>query len=221
MSFEYPAASQGPWPAAPKGIILHGTRGGNPNRRNEFLGTVRWATNNPDGLGWHVTIGDGYYAEHLPITEWGWHAREHSRQYIGVEFVQPTVSDAITDDQVAAFARWYRETVAPAFPHLGRDPLMPAHSEMKSGIADGKTDPYPKGDARNEALRQRLYAALAEPTPVVWNVGPGVAAAMARHNDTPIGHEQYLVNGLSTTPGRDALYLYEAASDTVYRAPKA
>jgi N-acetylmuramoyl-L-alanine amidase len=61
---------------------------------------------------------------------------------------------------------------------------------------------------------------LATPDPAQFNVGPGVRAAMERARDVAVGHETYLVNGLSTTPGRDALYLYLAASDSVYRAPK-
>lgn len=162
MAFEYPGASQGPWSGRPVDILIHGTRGGNRDRMQEFLGTCRWAVNNPEGLAWHVTIGDGVYAQHLPITEWGWHAREVSRSHIGVEFVQPAAGDAITDTQVEAFGRWYHTVVVPAYPHLtARGTALPMHSETPPGKRDGKTDAFPMGDARGDALRARLWAAMA------------------------------------------------------------
>lgn len=219
MAFEYPGYSQGAFAAPPTGIILHGTRGGNADRAQEFLGTCRWVTSNPDGLAWHVTIGDGVYAQHLPAGEWGWHAREHSRTYLGVEFVQPTVDDAITDEQVVAFARWYRAVALPVWPHLGLAPVLPGHSEMPAGKRDGKADPFPRGDGRLDELVRRLHAALA-PT-ASYTVGAGVLAAMARAGDTPTSNEDYIANGLSVTSGRAALYLYHAASDGVYVAARA
>ena len=164
MSVDYAGQSQGPFAAPPRGVVLHGSRGGAASRQQEFLGTCRWAASNPAGLAWHATIGDGVYARHLPAGEWGWHAREASRTYLGVEFVQPTINDAITDAQVAAFVSWYQAVVLPVWPHLGPGPVMPCHSELPSGKRDGKTDVYPAGDPRNDDLRARLYMALTPAT---------------------------------------------------------
>jgi len=158
---DYPATSQGPWAAPPLDILIHGTRGGNPDRAAEYRGTCQWAVSNPGGLAWHATISDGVYEAHLPITEWGWHAREASRLYIGVEFVQPTVADAITDAQVEAFGRWYQSVVLPVWPHLTvQTTALPMHSETPPGIRDGKTDAYPAGSPAAQALRARLWAAM-------------------------------------------------------------
>lgn len=166
MSITYPATSQGAWPAPPVDLLIHGTRGGNPDRAAEYRGTCQWATSNPDGLGWHVTIGDGVYEPHLPITEWGWHAREVSSVYIGVEFVQPTVADAITDSQVAAFGAWYRAVVLPVYPGLtAQTTTLPMHSETRPGQRDGKTDAFPAASPAAHALRARLWAAMAGVAP--------------------------------------------------------
>jgi hypothetical protein len=167
VAFEYAGVSQGAWTAAPVDILLHGTRGENPNRVQEFYGTCRWVANpNNGGLGWHVTVGDNVYAQHLPITAWGYHAREASRIYIGVEFVQPTAADDITEAQVATFGRWYHAVVRPAYPHLtAQRAALPAHSEVPPGIRDGKSDVFPRGDPRLAALRARLWAVMAGVTP--------------------------------------------------------
>lgn len=160
---EFRGQPAGTWASKPAGILLHGSRGGNPNRQAEFLGTAHWCHNNSDGLSWHVTVGDGAYIQHLTMQEWGWHAREASKIYIGVEFAQPTVNDAITDAQVGAFSKWYKDVVAISWPHLvGPKLVLPAHSETVPGVKDGKSDPFPKGDARNDELRARLYAAIAD-----------------------------------------------------------
>jgi len=220
---EYPGRPAGTWAGPPTAIMLHGSRSGkagNPMAA-EFLSTCRWCVTNPDELAWHCTVGDGVYAVHLDMQHWGWHAREASRTTIGVEFAQPTVDDAIIDSQVTAFAAWYRAVVLPAWPHLAMpNLLLPAHSETVPGVRDGKTDVFPKGDARNDGLRARLYAAIA-PATTTYNVGPGVLSAMARHGDVPMSNEDYLVNQLSMTAGRDSLYLYHADSDTVFKADRA
>ena len=223
---EYRGRPAGTFAAPPKGVILHGSRSGRAGTplAQEFLGTCRWVVANPDGLAWHATIGENVYAAHLAPREWGWHARDHSREYLGVEFAQPTVNDAITDAQVAAFVAWYRRELLPAWPTMTPAALLlPGHAEMPAGKRDGKSDPYPVGDARLADLRARIYAALAPTPPPVpaFAVGAGVLAAMGRHGDVATGDETYLVNGLSYTPGRDALYVYTAAGDRVYRCPVA
>lgn len=145
----------------PKGILLHGSRGGADNRAKEYQGTANWAASPANNLGWNATIGEGVYCVHMTARQWGWNAREHSSLYLAVEFAQPTINDPITDRQVAAFVAWWRADVLPVWPTLtvDRTPL-PAHSEMPAGKRDGKSDTYPAGDKRNDELRQRIRNAM-------------------------------------------------------------
>lgn len=170
----------GTFSATPKGIILHGSRSGaagNP-KSQEYLGTARYEVNNPDGLGWNATIGEGRVAVHLDPTQWGWNARGASDDYLGVELAQATVDEPISDAQVAAFVDWVRTRVLPAWPDLPMS--FPTHAEL-DGTAiygnyhDGKTDAFPKGDPRADDLRARIMAGLGAAT--VTAGPPGVTAA--------------------------------------------
>ena len=223
---EYRGRPAGTFATPPAGIILHGSRSGKAGNppMDEFLGTCRWVVANPDGLAWHATIGEHVYAAHLTPREWGWHARDHSREYLGVEFAQPTVNDAITDAQVAAFVAWYRRELLPTWPTMTpAGLLMPAHSETPAGKRDGKSDPFPLGDPRNDELRARIYAALAgppAPPAAAFAVGAGILAAMRAAGDEPTGPEVYSsqvfgADWLSKAPGKLGLYVYDPAAKRV------
>ena len=219
----YRGRPAGTFATPPAGIILHGSRSGKAGNppMDEFLGTCRWAVDPESGLCWHATIGPNVWAAHLTAREWGYHAREHSRRYLGVEFAQPTVNDAITDAQVAAFVGWYRAEVLPVWPTMTpAGLLLPSHSEMPAGKRDGKSDPFPLGDPRNDELRARIYAALAEPPPAQYAVGAGIMAAMREAGDEPTGPEVYAAqvfgaDWLSKAPGKLGLYIYDAAAKRV------
>jgi hypothetical protein len=90
--------------------------------------------------------------------EWGWNARGQSRDYLAIEFAQPTVNDPISDHQIDAAAWWIREVARPAWPDLPG--VLIHHSEIPAGIRDGKTDVYPRGSAEADAFRQRLMERL-------------------------------------------------------------
>jgi hypothetical protein len=151
----------GSFATIPRGILLHGSRGGAATLGAEYRGTSTWAANPSHDLGWNATIGEHRYCTHMTARQWGWNAREHSSFYLAVEFAQPTVNDAITDAQVAAFVAWWRADVLPVWPAMtvSRTPL-PTHSEMPAGIRDGKTDTFPQGDSRNDQLRERIRTAM-------------------------------------------------------------
>lgn len=150
----------------PKGVILHGSRSGAVanSTHAEFLGTANYAHNNPDGLGWNATIGDDEIAMHMLSTRWGWNARACSMSYLAVEFAQPVAATPVTDAQVRAFC-WFFEQSRRAWPTL---PLyLPTHAELDGtpeygGYHDGKTDVFPKGDFRADALRTRIINTLAK-----------------------------------------------------------
>lgn len=90
--------------------------------------------------------------------EWGYNAREHSDDYLAVEFAQPTADYTITDGQIAAFIWWYKTVAVVRWPHLKTltPEMLPLHSELAAGIRDGKSDAYPRGDSRADQLRQRI-----------------------------------------------------------------
>lgn len=183
----------------PKGIILHGSRSGRAGNPldAEYLGTARWAVNNPNDLGWNATIGDGKVAVHLTPQEWGWNARGASQHYLAVEIAQPTVNDLVTDGQVAALADWIKTRVLPVWPGLPMH--FPTHAEVEAsgatGQRDGKSDVYPAGDARADQLRARIMAALTGDVPAPaseYVVGQGIIDSMAARGDQPATDEIFV-----------------------------
>lgn len=199
-------APAGRFTSTPKGIILHGSRSGNTTNPldREYLGTARWAQNNPSGLGWNATIGERRVAVHLPPQEWGWNARAASDKYLAVEFAQPTVSHEITDGQVAALTDWIKTRVLTVWPGL---PLhFPSHAELDGtaeygGTIDGKTDVFPRSAALMNELRARILTALGDtvpapiPEPLAFSVGPGILAAMQARGDRPASDELFFKHG--------------------------
>jgi len=155
----------GQFAAMPKGVILHGSRSGRASNPigAEYTGTANYEVNNPDGLGWNATIGDGFVAVHMDARHWGWNARGASDDYLAVEFAQPTESNAITDGQVQAFVDWFRRDVQSVWPNM---PLnFPTHAELDGtpeygGYHDGKTDVFSKGSPSTDQLRGRILATL-------------------------------------------------------------
>ena len=139
-------------------MILHGTRSGRDwTTAEEFAATCRYVSGGAGGLGWHATISDNELAIHLPPHHYGWNARAASGRYLAVEFAQPTADRAISDAQVAAFVWWFA-LARVDWPDL---PLVfPMHSELPEGIADGKSDVFPRGSYRAAELRDRIRAAL-------------------------------------------------------------
>ena len=164
-----PAA--GRFTGTPKGVILHSSRSGAASKscHEEFEGTAAWNGANPDGLAWNATVGDDEIAIHLNPDEWGWNARRASSSYLAVEFAQPTAAQAVTDGQVRAFCWWLRARVLKQWPQLARN--FPTHAEVEArgetGQYDGKSDVFPLGDPRADALRARIAARLADES---WSV---------------------------------------------------
>lgn len=161
--FQMPAASAGPFRKTPRGIILHGSRSGRASNtvHEEFMGTAGYAVRNGT-LAWNATVGDDEIALHLPMGAWGWNARAASDDYLAVEFAQPTVGDDISDAQVRAFC-WYFLEARKHWQWLPAE--FPTHAELdgkQTGAFDGKTDVFPKGDARTNELRGRILARLRE-----------------------------------------------------------
>src|SRR5262245_1018355 len=219
----------GRFAARPRGVVLHGSRSGvagNPKDK-EWLGTARYEVNNPDGLGWHATIGEGKVAVHLTPQEWGWHAKAASQVYLGVEFAQATVDEPITHGQVLAFADWLKTRMLPGWPGL---PLhFPSHAEVDREFnqQQGKTDVFPLGDPRMEDLRTRIMALLeAGPAPPVFSVGPGILAKMSEAGDTPASDELFFKHGekdewSEAFGASGARYVYVGSLNRTFRFPPA
>lgn len=157
--------SAGAFAATPRGVILHGSRSGAPNTTHqEFVGTARYATVEPNGLGWNATVGSDEIAIHMAYNRWGWNARAASSHYLAVEFAQAHVSDPIDDGQVRAFC-WFFAGARKTW--LGLPATFPTHAELDGtpeygGYLDGKTDVFPKGDPRTTNLRKRIFDRLAQ-----------------------------------------------------------
>lgn len=148
----------GKFASAPTSVILHGSRSGSGNNtEQEYQGTSNYAMNEPGGLGWNATIGDGKYCMHMNMDQWGWNARGASQKYLGVEFAQATADLPISDAQVEAFCAFFAEAKK-TWPNLGTD--FPTHAELPEGIADGKSDVFPIHDPRADELRARIMARL-------------------------------------------------------------
>ena len=102
-----PGTVAGFFSSAPRGIILHGTRSTRDyDELREYEAPVRWVRPGAAGLGWNVTVGPDRIAEHLSPRQWGWNAREHSSDYLAIEFAQSRPGAAISDRQVRAAAWW-------------------------------------------------------------------------------------------------------------------
>lgn len=132
--------SAGRFTALPLGIILHSTRSTHPQSESlEYQGTVAWVARGADGtLGWNVTIGPDRVAIHLDPGHWGWNAREHSREYLALEFAQARLGDPIGDRQVRAAAWWIEHEVLRRWPGLPH--ALVEHRELPAGKRDGKSD---------------------------------------------------------------------------------
>lgn len=145
-------------------MILHGSRSGALNSTHqEFFGTANYAHNEPGGLGWNATIGTDEIALHMSYRQWGWNARGASQHYLGVEFAQSHVYNAIDDGQVRAFC-WFFQDVRKVWPDLPA--RFPTHAELDGtieygGYHDGKTDVFPKGSQDTVELRKRILDRLA------------------------------------------------------------
>lgn len=162
--YRQPGTVAGVFAARPKGIILHGSRSGQRwGVQQEFDSCRNFAAGGANGLGWSASIGPDAYSIHMTAREWGWNARSPASQtFLAVEFAQATLPDPVTDAQVRAFAHWYTHEVVPVWGalYLADDAALPMHSELPSGVADGKTDAFTRWSARADDLRARIRAAL-------------------------------------------------------------
>lgn len=161
--------SAGAFTAVPAGVVLHGTRSGQPYDTDaEYRATLNYVRNGAGGLGWNVTVSDDTLCEHLRPGLYGWHARSASSQFLSIEFAQSDITRPISDAQVRAAAWWiaHARTVWPSLPlHF------PGHSELDqsgaTGQRDFKSDPFSVGDPRMDELRGRLMRRLEEAHGVV------------------------------------------------------
>lgn len=147
----------GRYATTPVGVILHGTRSGQPYTTDqEYQATIRFVRSGAGGLGWSFTCGNGVIAVHMTPQQWGWNARSASSKHLACEFAQANLGDPITDAQIDAFCWWFLNVARAAWPNLPK--AFPYHSELPQGIADGKTDVEPRGQ---HSVRDRILARLA------------------------------------------------------------
>lgn len=140
----------------PAGVILHGTRSGQPYTvEQEYQSTLNYVRSGAAGLGWNITVGEGKLCGHISPKSWGWNARQHSSEYLAVEFAQAHLGDLITGAQIDAFCWWFLNSARTLWPLLPME--FPNHSDLPAGIADGKSDVEPRGQ---HTVRDRILAKL-------------------------------------------------------------
>jgi hypothetical protein len=96
------------------------------------------------------------YAIHMPLTEYGYHARELSQRTLSFEFAQPNINDPITDMQVYAACAYIYTDIRIQLPALYHNLLthplppipythkyMPEHWQTIPGQRDRKSDVDP------------------------------------------------------------------------------
>lgn len=138
------------------GVILHSTRSGQPYTvEQEYRATLNYVNNGAGGLGWNITVGGGRVCEHFSPRYWGWNARGASNRHLAVEFAEANLGDGVTDQDIDSFCWYWINVWKVAWP--GLPPAFPYHSELPEGIADGKTDPEPRGQT---SVRDRIMARL-------------------------------------------------------------
>lgn len=146
----------GRFSTTPAGVILHGTRSGQTyNTAQEYASTKRFVAGGAAGLGWNLTVGDDILSLHLDPDQWGWNAREASRQFLAAEFAQARLGSPITDGQVRAFCWWFVQHARQRW--LSLPLVFPNHADLPSGARDGKTDVELAGD---HTVRDRILARL-------------------------------------------------------------
>lgn len=218
-------------PSLPRGLLLHGSRSGkagNP-KATEALGTANWCLNNPDGLGWHATIGENEYYIHMKPNEWGWNAFSASDKYIAVEFAQATVSEAISDAQVDALVDYVKKYVLPVYPTL---PLvLKTHSEVEASgetvQTSGKTDVFPYKDPRADELKARILAKLQPAVPFVpgnqfefqFGFKDKALALGEAYVGAPVEPETYISPNYSLQMTEHGLMIYSKQANTVRFLP--
>lgn len=155
----------GQYAVMPKGVILHGTRSGNPNNDvdEEFNGTLNYVRNGANDLGWNATVGDGIIAIHMHPSDWGWHARACSYKYVGIEIAQAVESIDITDKQIETIAWYLRNYVYKYWSNMPH--TLVTHSEVDGtadygGQYDGKTDVFSRGNPKAQELKDAILALI-------------------------------------------------------------
>lgn len=206
----------GSFSKTPKGVILHGSRSGVAGRAKsvEAAGCANWCLTNPDELGWHASVGENEVYVHMKASEWGWNARSASDKYIGVEFAQATVNEAITDAQVDAFVAYMRTYILSTYPSIPM--YFPTHADVEksgeTGKVDGKTDVFPYGSLEAATLKKRItdkLGIITPPTVPTFAFYFGFADIAARLGANIVGEplmdETYIGDGYSyqfTTTGK-------------------
>ncbi len=138
-----------------RGIVVHGTRSGQPGNPSEGVGTVNYCCT-PGTTSYNFVIDtDGTVYELVPPGMAAWHACELNRHWLGVALAQGTRDDPITDAQHATLAwllrRLCREYEIPFRRLTGlAGPLADCgiveHKDTDQGRGYGKSDVGPQLD---------------------------------------------------------------------------
>lgn len=136
----YDSPNHGGRRARTLGVILHSTRSGRAGAALEYERTTRYMLQ-PDTVSSHRVIGvlEGQNAQMVEDDLTAWHAASDNREWLGIEFAQPTPSDDYTEWQigtgVAVVVDWCRRYgIVPSERTIRR------HQDTAQGKAAGKSD---------------------------------------------------------------------------------
>jgi hypothetical protein len=217
--------STSPFPAPPRGFILHGSRSGSTTntKAQEAAGTANWCVINPNDLSWHATIGENEYYIHMPMNRWGWNARSASNDYIAVEFAQAQRGEAISEAQIDAFVHFVQNEVLPVYPNM---PLvMKTHADVEksgeTGVIDGKDDVFAYQSAESDDIKRRILSKLQGEQPMPeyqFHFGFAAKAEELGHDvvGDPVEDENYISQNYSLQMSEKGVMIYSKTANRVH-----
>jgi N-acetyl-anhydromuramyl-L-alanine amidase AmpD len=181
-----PSIWYGEWPSEfPHAIVIHSTRSGQPDRGSiaghdlEIQSTTNWFKSTASHVSANFVVSPREIVETVPVTRYGFHAKEHSVHSFSIEITQALTNQGYYQsqyDQVAHICNELckdfniRKVYLPSYSN-GMNGIT-GHEDTEQGQRDVKSDPglnwdWDKfiqilrglDDMPNPNLDQRIHAA--------------------------------------------------------------
>ena len=142
------------WPhGRPKAVMIHATRGGQPNRtsiaghRLETRSTINWFKSPDSQASSNLIVSPVEIVRMVSDEDYAWHAKEHSDWMWSIEMTQSLPADPYLDghyELLASAGRHYVSLGVPPvyLPHYSNGMEgFTGHEDSEQGVRDGKSDP--------------------------------------------------------------------------------
>ncbi len=162
------------WPhGKPKAVVVHATRGGQPNRQSiaghrlETTSTINWFLSGASQASTNLIVSPVEIVRMVSDEDYAWHAWEHSSRTYSIELTQSLPTDPFLDGHYELLARAGRHYVSlgvpPVYlPHYSNGMEgFTGHEDSEQGVRDGKSDPGDQFDW------DRFIAMIQEPEATV------------------------------------------------------